>query len=261
MVDARRQELIEGLRARIAAEERMRHPAGSRQVLPFGLPELDCAIPGGGLQHGALHEVVGGAGDAAHAAVPVRFVGGILARTHGSVIWTFGYRDLFAPALAAVGLHPDRVIYVEARDGKSVLLVMEEALRHAGLAAVVGEIDGRIGLTASRRLQLAAEKSGVLGLLLRRPRRMSEDLAGEPTAARTRWRVSAEPAGPALPWSPRTPGLARARWRLELVRCRGGEARSFSVEACDATGHLRLAADLADRSAAPGDGRRSAAAG
>ncbi|MGB8840339.1 MAG: damage-inducible protein, partial [Aliidongia sp.] len=102
MVDARRQELIEGLRARIAADERARHPAESRQVLPFGIPELDGAIPGGGLQHGALHEVIGGAGDAAHAAVPARFVGGILARTHGGVIWTFGYRDLFAPALAAV---------------------------------------------------------------------------------------------------------------------------------------------------------------
>ena len=98
----------------------------------------------------------------------------------------FGERELPAQA----GLSADRVIYVEARDPKTVLLVMEESLRHTGLAAVVGEIDGQIGLTASRRLQLAAEKSGVMGLLLRRPRRKADDIASEPTAARTRWRAA-----------------------------------------------------------------------
>jgi protein ImuA len=174
------------------------------------------------------------------------------------VVWAVGYRDLFAPALAGVGLHPDRVVYVEARDAKTVLLVMEESLRHAGLAAVVGEVNGVIGLTASRRLQLAAEKSGVMGLLLRRPRRLADDIVAEPTAARTRWRVSALPSGPALPWSPKTPGLARARWQLDLVRVRGGEPKSFVVEACDAKGSLSLVADMADGQAAEGDARRSA---
>ena len=60
--------------------------------------------------------------------------------------------------------------------GKDVLLVVEEALRHVGLAAVVGEIDGPVSLTASRRLQLAAETSGGLGLMLRRPRRLGNGI-------------------------------------------------------------------------------------
>ena len=59
----------------------------------------------------------------------------------------------------------------EAGDAASVLLVMEEGLRHRGLAGVVGEVSGRMTLTASRRLQLAAEASGVVAFVLRRSRR------------------------------------------------------------------------------------------
>jgi protein ImuA len=58
-----------------------------------------------------------------------------------------------------------------------------------------------------------------------------------PTAAVTRWRVSALPSAP-LPVA----GVGRARWRLELIRCRGGEGAQFDVEACDAQGLLGVPA-------------------
>jgi protein ImuA len=257
MNEGRRQELIDDLQAQIRAQELGTRPAGALPTLPFGIPEIDSALPTGGLAFGAVHEVIGGGPDASFGAAATLFLGGILARTRGPIIWAFRSRDLFAPALTGVGVHPDRVIYVEAGDSKTVLLVIEEALRHVGLAAVVGEIAGSVGLTASRRLQLAAETSGVLDLLLRRPRRLTDDQAAEPTAARTRWRVTAVPSGPALLWSPSTPGLARARWRLELLRCRGGEPRSFDVEACDETGRIRIPANVADGSAQESEGRRA----
>jgi len=41
------------------------------------------------------------------------------------VLWCVP-QDLFAPALAAAGLAPDQVIYVEAGDEKSVLACFEE---------------------------------------------------------------------------------------------------------------------------------------
>ena len=62
-----------------------------------------------------------------------------------------GARDaLFAPALDAVGLHSDRVIYAKAGRARTVLVTMEEGLRHVGLAGVVGELSGHLTLTASR---------------------------------------------------------------------------------------------------------------
>jgi protein ImuA len=180
-----------------------------------------------------------GAVDGAAAAL---FAAGIAARTRGPVLWCVTRQDLFAPALAQAGLAPDRVIYVEAGDEKAVLACFEEALRHPKLGAVVGEI-AHLSMTASRRLQLAAEGSGVIGLALRRWRRRAE--ASEfryPTASVTRWRVSALPSAP-LP----VPGVGRARWRLELVRCRAGESATFELEACDARGRRALPPELYHR--------------
>jgi protein ImuA len=134
------------------------------------------------------------------------------------------------------------VIYVQAGDEKSVLACFEEALRHRKLGAVVAEV-AHLSMIASRRLQLAAEDSGVIGLALRRWRRQAEAAEfRQPTAASTRWRISALPSTP-LP----VPGVGRARWRLELVRCRGGESACFEVEACDAQGRLALPAETGHR--------------
>lgn len=247
MNEVRRQEVLSELRALVRASELANRPSGTLPSLPFGLPEIDNALPTGGLMLGAMHEVMGGGADSMHGAAATSFAGGVLARTQGPIIWTYVRRDLFAPALAGVGLHPDRVIYVEAGDSKTVLLVLEEALRNVGLGGVVGEVDGVIGLTASRRLQLAAEASGVLGLIIRRPRRLAVNAEAEPTAVRTRWRVTSLPSRPP-PWSSATPGLARPRWQLDLLRCRGSEPRTFVVEASDAMGHLGLPADMANGS-------------
>jgi protein ImuA len=238
---------LDHLRQLVAGIEKNRRSVGRpAQRFLFGVPSIDQALPGGGLPRGALHEICGAGPDSEHATAAVLMVGGLLARTRGRVVWAMERRDIFAPALAEIGLHPDRVVYAEAGKPETVLMVMEEALRHRGLAGVVGEISGRLGLTTSRRLQLSAETSGVAVFAVRRSRRHDDPAFGEPSAAVTRWRVAAlpSPQEPELP-----PGLGRARWRLELVRCRGGAPASWSVEACDATGRLALVAELADRPA------------
>jgi protein ImuA len=128
---------------------------------------------------------------------------------------------------------------------------MEEGLRHRGLAGVVGEVSGRLTLTTSRRLQLAAETSGVIAIALRRSQSFDDPALAEPTAALTRWRIAALPSVPPVSHAPDTPGLSPARWRLDLTRCRGGEPHFWIVEACDSTGPLALVSDSADRQAAP----------
>src|ERR671912_1841211 len=174
------------LRERI---ERLEHGRRPRAVLPFRVRELDQCLPAGGLALGGLHEVMQAGAASEHAASATLFAAGILARNKGPVLWCLRRRDLFAPALAAVGLHPDRVIYAETRREPEVLAAMEEGLRQKGLVGVVGEV-ARLGLTASRRLQLAAEESGVPALILRRWQNDAERAsAGEATAAVTRWRV------------------------------------------------------------------------
>jgi protein ImuA len=248
----RPQPAIESLRAQIRRIETRNRPAAS--VLPFGLAEIDSRLPGGGLALGALHEVAGGGNGAIDGAAAALFAAGIAARTRGQVLWCVARQDLFAPALAQAGLAPDRVIYVEAGDEKTLLACFEEGLRHGGLDAIVAEV-ARLSMTDSRRLQLAAESFGAIGIAIRRWRRQTEAADfGQPTAAVTRWRVTALPSTP-LP----VPGVGRARWQVELIRCRAGESADFEVEACDAQGRLALPADLAHRPAAPQARNRRAA--
>ncbi|WP_353646498.1 ImuA family protein [Mesorhizobium sp. WSM2239] len=226
----------------------------SRAVLAFGVPELDSRLPQGGLALGALHEVAGGGNDAVDGAAAALFAAGIAARATGKVLWCVTRPDLFAPAIEQAGLAPGRVIYVEAGDEKAVLACFEEGLR-GGFGAVVAEI-ARLSMTASRRLQLAAESSGAIGIAIRRWRRQTEATDfGQPTASETRWRVSVLPSTP-LP----VQGVGRARWHVELIRCRAGESADFTVEACDAKGRIALPSDVADRPLQKEIGRRRASA-
>ncbi len=215
-------------------------------ALSFGVAAIDSRLPDGGLPTGALHEFES-ANDYTDDGAPTLLIAGLLAQTHGTVLWVMQKRNLFAPALAAIGLHPSRLIYAEA--GTDVLLVVEEALRHRGLAGVVGELSGRLTLTASRRLQLAAEASGTITCILKQKHPISNARPkfNDTTVALTRWRVGSMPSSTPIPDAPETPGLARARWRLDLVRCRGGQPFSWIVEACDAQGRLALVSDAVDR--------------
>lgn len=242
---------IESLRAQIEKIEGRSRRAKS--VLPFGIADIDSRLPGGGLALGALHEVAGGGNGAIDGAAAALFAAGIAARTRGKVLWVITRPDLFAPALAQAGLAPDRVIYVEAGNDKTVLACIEEGLRHGGLGAVVGEV-ARLDMTASRRLQLCAEESGTIGVALRRWRRQTEAADfGQPTAASTRWRVSVMPSA-VLP----VPGVGRHRWLLELIRARAGESGDFEVEACDDSGRLAVPAELVRRPAQAEGWRRGA---
>ncbi len=242
---------LDALRRRIRLLER----PGARQerVVPFGVGEIDGHLPEGGLVQAALHEISGGGADEVPAASAALFAAGILARVPHGVLWCGVGGDVFAPGLAGAGLAPDRVIHAQAPDEKTVLLVMEEALRHPGLSAVLGELT-RLPMTASRRLVLAAEKSGVMALVLRR---RAEGKPGEVglTAAATRWRVTPLPS-----IALEAPGLGPARWRVELTRCRNASPKDWIMEACDAQGYLAVPADLADRSATQASGPRSRAA-
>jgi len=252
--------LLPELRERVRRIER---PAATvHGVLLFGVAAIDRVLPSGGLARGALHEILGASGDEEDGALAAAFAAGIVGRLaatgDGMVLWCLPRPDLYGPGLAAHGLDPGHLMLVRAPRDAEILWAMEEGLRAPGIIAVVGEI-GVLPAVASRRLQLAAERSGIIALLLRRWRDGGQAARERalPNAAVTRWRIAALPSQP-----PRgEPGVGRPRWRVELLRCRGGEPACWDVEGADATGHVSLAAALADRPARPVSSERFRRAG
>lgn len=219
---------------------------GNVSRLAFGIDDLDARLVGGGLALGALHEVAGASAALSDYAAATLFIAGVASRCgDGQILWTMPRADLFAPGLSQAGLPPTRLIQVETRRDADLLAVVEEGLRHGSLAAVVGEV-GTISMTATRRLQLAAEEGGTTALLLRRHKRVDADPLAAPSAATTRWRIGCAPSA-ALP----VPGVGRACWNVALERQRGGGPHHWLLEGCDATGCLAIPAEPRDRSAAP----------
>lgn len=239
-----RLERLAALRAEVQAiAPDARAAAGS---IPFGIDDVDRRLAGGGLVVGALHEVSGATQSVADDAAATLFTAGVAARAgDGVILWVMSSTDLFAPALSQAGILPSRLIQVDARRDEDALAVIEEGLRHGGLSAVVGEVT-RIGLTSTRRLQLAAEEGDTIALLLRRWRRPKEDPTAVPSAALTRWRIACAPSTP-LP----VQGVGRPRWQVSLARQRGGDPWDWLLEGCDAQGRVALPAEPRNRPAAP----------
>jgi protein ImuA len=241
-------ERLATLRAHVRAIESA--GAGSaRECLAFGVDAIDRRLAGGGLMAGSLHEMTGEKPGPNDDAAATLFAAAIAARCEGPILWALARRDLFAPGLAVAGLAPDRILYAECRTDEDVLAVMEEGLRHGGLGAVLGEA-ARAGMAATRRLQLAAEESGTMALMLKRRKKAAEDPLALPSAAVTRWRIGCAPSAP-LPAA----GIGRPRWAIALVRQRGGDPFELLMEGPDAEGRLALPAGPAHRSPAADGGR------
>jgi protein ImuA len=250
---------LAALAAKVAAlETRGRADAG---VLPFGVEAMDACLPGGGLGLGRWHEITGEGLEAETCVAPSAFAAlaaAPLAKT-GEAVWVLRRDDLWAPGLTGLGFPPERLIQVCARDEAETLAIMEDALSTVGVSAVFGEVEA-VDLTAGRRLQLACERRGATGFVLkRRPFGGGGRKEAAGSVAATRWRISSAPSEPAAGEH----GLGDPRFRVELERCRGGRTGAwilqapgaYSWEAGDVAHPLRLVAPLGDRELAPASER------
>lgn len=168
-------------------------------------------------------------------------------------LWASSRNDLYAPGLEQAGLVAADVIYAQPHDDPALLAVIEDAVRDGTPSAVVGEVS-KVSMVATRRLQLVAADADMPVLLLRRRRGREQDPLAEPSAAWTRWRISSVPSARLS-----VAGIGRARWSVELVRQRGGDAFSLILEGCDETGRLAVPAALGHRAAETVGPRRYAA--
>jgi protein ImuA len=218
-----KKELISRLQKDILQWEGYRPPlAGMHNLVRLG--PVEAAFPNGIFPMGTVHELV--CGNTEQATASGGFVTGLLSvlmKNGGACLWIGLSGNLFPMAFSAFGVEPDRVIFITLSKDKEVLWVMEEALKCAGLAAVVGELR-EIDFKQSRRLQLAVEQSHVTGFVLRN----ESDKMGN-TACAARWQIKPLPGEPV----DGLPGLGFPRWQVELLRVRNGRPGSWIVDWSD----------------------------
>src|SRR6187399_1059640 len=192
----------------------------------------------GGLALAAVHEVFAEGHQSASA---TGFIAGLAGRVspRRPLVWVRqDFSEIESGALSLsglceLGLDPRLLVTVRAPDTDAALRTAADALACDALGAVVLEVWGQarqLDLVASRKLTLAAQASGVTGLMLR--------LAAAPVAstAETRWIVRAAHSPPALPSMPAAPWNAWGAplFDAELQRNRHGPVGRWIMEwKCD----------------------------
>jgi hypothetical protein len=221
-------------------------PKLSEKIVPTGIEALDRLLPDAGFRVGTLVEWLAeaGSGDqlALLAAAPALVDDRLLFVIDGEA--TF-----YPPAAAALGIDLGRLILVRPRkkarstttvakkeaSNEETLWALEQTLQSRGVAVTFCRLE-RMNARVFRRLQLAVERGGGVGFLIRAPSARSD-----PSWSDVRLSVEAVPEK----FSPGKISLSGRRWRVEVLRCRRGAAgqRSILLEYNDATHSLHSVAD------------------
>ncbi|HYE20230.1 MAG TPA: hypothetical protein VEA69_17410 [Tepidisphaeraceae bacterium] len=211
---------------------------GSGGGFVTGLSDLDALLPPGGLARGAVHDVLwddrrGHPRPGAFAAVLARAAARSPAPADDlrPVVWADPLGELYPPALVALGIPLDRLFLLRAADADAAEWALAECLACPGVGATVAPV-GRLTRVAARRLQLAAERGGGAGILLRPA---SAALGpGAEHAATTRWLVTPAPGRRTV-----------QRWKIELIHGHGGRPHEpvylELTRGHDDDGHIGLA--------------------
>lgn len=112
---------------------------------------------------------------------------------------------LYPPAVAALGIPLDQFYLLHPTSLADQTWAIAECLRCPGVAAVVATAS-RLSRVQARRLQLAAERGGAVGILLRPAGNASSEYA-----AATRWLVTPAPGERTV-----------QRWKMQLIHGHGG---------------------------------------
>jgi protein ImuA len=178
------------------------------------------------------------------------FVLAMLPKSDAPVLWVqdaLSEKEAGRPYLPALKVARP-VIYITRSRAADVLWAMEEGLRCASLGAVIGEVWGdppALNFTATRRLAVRAETSGVPCWLIRRATK--PNLSG----ARNRWQVTSLPSV-AHPHDPQAPGSPR--WQAELFRARQARPGIWVATHDRASDRIDFSAQLRDGAVVERDG-------
>ncbi|WP_276091467.1 Error-prone repair protein ImuA [Pedobacter sp. JY14-1] len=218
IMEVNRKAIIQQLQQQILVLQGMGRPS-SAEPDSLGLGTIEAAFPGGCFPCGHLHEFI--CGTVEETAAAAGFIAGLLSRIMkgNACLWISRSAIVFPLGIGSFNVDPERIIFVHSIYENEIIWAMEEALKCSALSAVIAELP-EISFNQSRRLQLAAEKSNVTGIILRN----TPKNAGN-TACAARWQVSHLPSYT----EDGLPGVGFPSWQVKLLKVRNGRPGIFRI--------------------------------
>jgi hypothetical protein len=190
--------------------------------IALDLPGLDAVFPDRRLPAGTLLELLSGEEGVGGSTFALTLAQQACVERRALVV-VDPRQCFYPPAAAARGIDLGRTIVIRPPTARAALQALVQSLRCPALGAVLGWVD-RLASAEFRRLQLAAESGGGLGLLMR------------PLAARS----APSFAHLRLVLSPLPSAATGRRLEIDVLRFRGhGDGRKVLLEIDDA-GALRV---------------------
>lgn len=178
------------------------------------------SFPNGTFPLAAIHEFMAATPEeTTSSAAFITALSTMLLKENGMALWVNTSSSIFPPALQTMGIAPDRFIFLQVKNNKEVLWVLEEALKCAALTIVIGEVH-QLDFNESRKLQLAVEESKVTGFIIRQSKHTTT------TASASRWKISSLPSD----LINGLPGIGFPKWKVELLRVRNGKPGSWQMQ-------------------------------
>ncbi|QDU61888.1 Protein RecA [Planctomycetes bacterium Pan216] len=239
---------LEELRAEL--DRRAEVQPRTRGTISSGIGPLDRVLPGEGYRRGTLVEWIAPQGGSGATSLAWQVAPSVL-REGASLVVIDPEEEFYPPGLATLGIDPSRLLVVRfptkrrdapPRQGRrqrsrrsrddpresEVVWALEQTLRCPAVGMTLASLES-LESRSFRRLQLAAEQGGGVGVLLRGP-----TATKAPSWAEVRLRVEPKPSQ----------GKVR-RWRVELLKCRGAAGMTWEWERDRETGVVSLATQLA----------------
>jgi protein ImuA len=211
---------LERLHSRPRVDDSVPEPAYSA-----GGKVLNSLLPHGGLRRGTIVQWVGEAGGDGAASLATiaaaEIAGSELSGGKPLVVFDDGTKTSFyPPAAIALGVPADRMVVVKKQSHHNhadMIWAIDQALRCDAVAAVWAELGSWLNDRDARRLQLAAEAGGTVGLFIR-----PAEVRRRPSFSDISWFVAAPQDRMVQDKPAATFPRSQRRLRVEIDRCRGG---------------------------------------
>ena len=185
---------------------------GKVNLFSTGLAAIDDLLPGRGLARGAVHELLWKHRPSNQTEFKPFFFTACIARAAIEakklpIVWCDPRDELYPPALGSLGIPLEQLFVLKSKTPQDELWAIAQCLACKAIGATIAAPQ-RLTRIHARRLQLAAERGGGVGLILRPhdPR-----ITGKEHAAATRWLVEPAPGERTI-----------QRWKIQLIHGHGG---------------------------------------